>query len=123
MLNLLINARDALDGEGRISVIAENVVLAESEAKLSEISPGEYLFLTVQDEGRGMSADVLARACEPFIEREVAACVGSSETVLVVEDDAGVRATSAELLHELGYKVIEAVNGDAALALLKTGVS
>jgi len=177
MLNLLINARDALDGEGRISVVAENVVLAESEAKLSEISPGEYLCLTVQDEGRGMSAEVLARACEPFfttkedgrgtglglsmvfgfvrqsggrlsieskigngtsvhmyfprtavaetaiIERGVAACLGSSETVLVVEDDAGVRATSAELLHELGYKVIEAVNGDAALALLKTGVS
>ncbi|MBN3751668.1 response regulator [Paraburkholderia sp. Tr-20389] len=176
MLNLLINARDALDGEGRISVIAENVVVGKNEATRSDISPGEYLRLTVQDEGRGMSAEVLARACEPFFTtkedgrgtglglsmvfgfvrqsgghlsieskvghgtsvqmyfprtavaetvadvRDAAAHVGRNETVLVVEDDAGVRATSAELLRELGYKVIEAVNGDAALALLKNGV-
>jgi CheY-like chemotaxis protein len=48
--------------------------------------------------------------------------IGGNETILVVEDDAGVRATSVDLLHELGYNVLQAVNGDAAMAILLGGV-
>ena len=47
---------------------------------------------------------------------------GGHETVLVVEDDAQVRSTSVELLQELGYRVLQASNGDAAMVILKSGV-
>jgi hypothetical protein len=48
--------------------------------------------------------------------------LGGSETILVVEDDAAVRATSVDLLRELGCEVLHAVNGDAAMSILKSGI-
>jgi signal transduction histidine kinase len=176
VLNLAINSRDAMNGEGRLNVAVENVSLSVSDLGGAEIAPGEYLRITVQDEGRGMSPQVLARACEPFfttkevgrgtglglsmvfgfvrqsgghlamssevgkgttvrmhfprsIDAKIAPdevtekspICGTNETILVVEDDAGVRATSVDLLHELGYNVLQAVNGDAAMAILLGG--
>jgi CheY-like chemotaxis protein len=48
--------------------------------------------------------------------------VGGNETILVVEDDPAVMAASVELLRELGYRVVQASNGDAAMEILRNGV-
>jgi PAS domain S-box-containing protein len=67
LLNLAINARDAMTGGGRLMIDAENVVLDPQPGDdLAEIIPGPYVMLVVSDTGTGMSADVRERALEPF---------------------------------------------------------
>lgn len=67
VLNLAINARDAMPSGGRLVVETRNVVLAEKDL-IGETSakPGEYVRLTVTDSGVGMPPEVLSRAFEPF---------------------------------------------------------
>jgi signal transduction histidine kinase len=177
VLNLAINSRDAMNGDGRLNVFADNVTLGAHDVAGAGIAGGEYLRITVQDDGPGMLPEVLQRACEPFFttkedgrgtglglsmvfgfvrqsgghlsihseigvgttvqmhfprsddsesapdEVRATSQEGGHETVLVVEDDAQVRATSVELLEELGYRVLQASNGDAAMDILKSGVA
>ncbi|MDX9681154.1 ATP-binding protein [Pseudomonas protegens] len=66
VLNLAINARDALGGEGRILISAENQVLDSRFCAGKGIAAGEYLCLSVADDGPGMPAEVLKQAFEPF---------------------------------------------------------
>jgi signal transduction histidine kinase/DNA-binding response OmpR family regulator len=176
VLNLAINARDSMGGAGHLTLQARNVVL-ESDQLVghSEVLPGEYVQLSVIDEGCGMSEDVRIRAFEPFFTTKrdglgsglglsmvygfvkqsgghitldsalgggtavvlfLPRCVdgkgvvgiqddqdvrGGSERILVVEDDAGVRATSVAMLCQLGYEVVEARDAREAVDLLKTG--
>jgi CheY-like chemotaxis protein len=170
LLNLSINGRDAMHGEGTLTIRAENLVVAERDNPgYVDLSAGEYLVFSIADTGIGMPAEVLARAVEPFFTTkpnghgtglglsmvfgfvkqsgghtvidsvvgkgttvqlffprcreaetvEVAdlteAPVGGRETILVVEDDAEVRLTAVEMLMQLGYKVLTAADGDAAL--------
>jgi signal transduction histidine kinase/DNA-binding response OmpR family regulator len=170
LLNLSINGRDAMHGEGTLTIRAENLVVAERDNPgYADLSAGEYLVFSIADTGIGMPAEVLARAVEPFFTTkpnghgtglglsmvfgfvkqsgghtvidsvvgkgttvqlffprcreaetiEVAdlseAPVGGRETILVVEDDAEVRLTAVEMLMQLGYKVLTAADGDAAL--------
>ena len=63
LLNLAVNARDAMPEDGVITISANLETLASGEAGLS---PGDYLRLTVGDTGEGMDAQTLARATEPF---------------------------------------------------------
>ena len=175
LLNLSINSRDAMHGEGTLTIRAENFVVAErddpgyTDPGYADLTAGEYLVFSIADTGIGMPAEVLARAVEPFFttkpnghgtglglsmvfgfvkqsgghtvidsvvgkgttvqlffprcpEAETAeiaeqneAPVGGRETILVVEDDAEVRLTAVEMLMQLGYKVLTAADGDAAL--------
>ena len=170
LLNLSINSRDAMHGEGTLTIRAENLVVAErDDPGYADLTAGEYLVFSIADTGIGMPAEVLARAVEPFFttkpnghgtglglsmvfgfvkqsgghtvidsvvgkgttvqlffprcrEAETAeiaeqneAPVGGRETILVVEDDAEVRLTAVEMLMQLGYKVLTAADGDAAL--------
>jgi len=69
LLNLMVNARDAMPDGGVISVGTRNVRIAESDA--GELMPGHYVCLTVRDSGEGMSAETLARAAEPFFTTKV----------------------------------------------------
>jgi signal transduction histidine kinase/DNA-binding response OmpR family regulator len=67
LLNLAINARDAMPDGGRLVVTASNAVLdAEDLGENRDIEPGEYVLLGVADTGRGMNKDVLRHAFEPF---------------------------------------------------------
>ncbi|USI74544.1 response regulator [Sphingomonas morindae] len=175
MLNLAVNARDAMAGGGRLGVRSENRTIDAAEAAdLPGVRPGCHVVLAIEDSGTGMDATVLARIFEPFFttkdvghgtglglsmvygfvkqsggavlvdsepgrgtvvrlffpRHQGAAAVpaaradppamprGAGETILVCEDDAEVRATSALALAELGYRVLEAEDGAAACRLL-----
>ena len=175
ILNLAINARDAMPRGGRLVISTGNATLdADAVRGYEGLAPGDFATVTVSDNGDGMPADVLARVFEPFFttkpvgqgtglglsmiygfakqsgghvrltsepalgttatlylprhaaqhEQVVApagseAPQGSGEVVLVVEDDANVRQLVVEVLHELGYGVIEAVDASAALPHLQ----
>ena len=176
ILNLAINARDAMPEGGRLVIESTNADLDEDYAgEHDEVVPGSYVMLTVSDNGRGMPSDVRERAFEPFFttkevgegtglglstiygfvkqlgghvtlysEEGHGTCVklylpvaaasqtaspetsasrddypGGAETVLVVEDDADVSETALVLLEHLGYRVLLAENGPAALRLLE----
>ena len=176
ILNLAINARDAMDGVGKLTIELGNVVLDEQYVhNLVDVPAGQYVMLSVTDTGRGMSGSVLQRAFEPFFttkpegagtglglsmaygfvtqsrghiriysepgvgtgvkiylprslmaeadeELELSGVVtGGTETVLVVEDDVGVRTTVVDMLGALGYKVLKAEDGESALAVLHSG--
>src|SRR5436190_12250886 len=65
LLNLAINARDAMPAGGRVIIETRNVKAGERN-KPAELAPGDYVMISVTDSGTGMSPEVLARACEPF---------------------------------------------------------
>lgn len=171
LTNLVVNARDAIAGTGRISVRVRNAALHDSEVPQRR---GEWVVLIVSDTGKGMSKETLDRAFEPFfttkpegqgtglglatvygivdqnggfIDVESAPGAGTSfhihlprdaglpttreaprttgtaltaprsNTILVVEDDALLRALIERLLRQAGYTVRSAQNGPAALSL------
>ena len=175
ILNLAVNARDAMPDGGKLTVETANVYLDEKYAESqAEVVPGQYVMLAVTDSGCGMTHEVKAKAFDPFFTtKDVGHGTGlglsqvygfvkqsrghvkiysevgegttiklylprvhagaaaeeeapdapiargqDGEIVLVVEDDADVRSYSSETLRELGYNVIEAENGRAALQLL-----
>jgi PAS domain S-box-containing protein len=174
VLNLVLNARDAMPEGGRLVIETFNATLDEADiASVPGMTPGDYVVLSVADTGHGMPPDVQARAFEPFFttkaagkgsglglatiygfarqtggnvtiysevgkgttvniylpragersEREPTTAVpavdaGRGETVLVVEDDDRVRRLTVLRLKELGYRVLEAGHGAAALAIL-----
>jgi CheY-like chemotaxis protein len=66
LLNLCINARDAMPDGGRLTIETANKWLDDRSAKEREIPAGQYVALSVTDTGVGMAADVLAKAFDPF---------------------------------------------------------
>lgn len=66
LLNLCINARDAMPGGGRLTIETANRSLDEYAATACELEPGQYVSLSVTDNGSGMTAEVIARAFDPF---------------------------------------------------------
>jgi CheY-like chemotaxis protein len=66
LLNLCLNARDAMPGGGRLIIETDNRILDDAEAKTLELPAGEYVSLSVRDTGGGMTAEVIARVFEPF---------------------------------------------------------
>jgi signal transduction histidine kinase len=173
ILNLAINARDAMAVGGRLTVRTGNIVRGRAE-RLEDPPAGEYVLVEVRDTGEGMTEEVLGKVFEPFfttkqvgkgsglglsqvyglakqsgggVRIESAPGQGASvqvylprshaaparpdpaparsglarlvdHKVLVVDDDAAVREVTAGLLSQLGYSVVEAGSGGAALEVL-----
>jgi len=177
IMNLAINARDAMPSGGRLSIETRNVEFDDSfSVGGGVLVPGKYVMLAVTDSGCGMDAETQAHLFEPFfttkekgkgtglglatvygivkqsggyvwvysepgrgtsfkiylprIEEETKAPVArdrrpesfsalpkGSETVLLVEDERGVRELAHEYLEMSGYTVIEAADGYTALEL------
>jgi two-component system cell cycle sensor histidine kinase/response regulator CckA len=172
IMNLVINARDAMPQGGKLALIASRLELDERRARtLPGIDPGSYVRLTVQDTGCGMDTATQARIFEPFFTTKeqgkgtglgLATVYGivqqagghitvesepgkgstfqvyfprvegtasrplevvdeppafGSETVLLVEDQEGLRSLLVEILQRHGYSVLPAANGRDALML------
>ena len=175
ILNLAVNARDAMPEGGRLTIETANVDLDESFSHSSVmLSPGPYVMLAVTDNGCGMDVETQAHIFEPFFTTKekgkgtglgLATVYGivkqsggyvwvysepgrgtsfkvylprvwdepampgrdrriegqrlpqGTETVLLVEDEKGVRELAREYLEMTGYTVIEAENGHTALEL------
>jgi nitrogen-specific signal transduction histidine kinase/ActR/RegA family two-component response regulator len=67
ILNLALNARDAMPHGGKLTLESRNVVLDENYARMnSEVEPGNYVMIAVSDTGEGMAPDLLDKVFEPF---------------------------------------------------------
>jgi len=174
VLNLAVNARDAMPEGGKLTIETANVSLDKAYADQNDgVEPGDYVMVAVSDTGAGMSEEVMRQVFEPFFTTketgkgtglglsmvygfvnqsqghikidseeghgtsiklyfprtedtvEVSETGGEeevptgSETVLVVEDEEGVRDIAVTMLGDLGYQVLEAEDGPAALTVLK----
>ena len=172
ILNLCVNARDAMGGAGLLEMKAANVGLAKNEA--GTLEPGDYVAIAVRDNGKGMSPDILERVFEPFFTTKPAGegtglglsqifgfarqsggdvvidsiegvgttvtlylprhrgavrpaptpsadelpPASTSGTILVVEDDDRVRASSGAALVELGYRPALCASAEEAIERL-----
>ena len=97
LLNLCINARDAMPDGGRITIETANKWLDDRAAKERDLPPGQYLSLCVTDTGTGMTPDVIARAFDPFFTTKP---IGQGTGPRPVDDlwlRAAVRRTGAHL--------------------------
>ena len=176
IINLAINARDAMPDGGKLTIETQNAHLDHSYSSQNpEVAIGQYTVICISDTGFGMDVETVAKAVEPFFTtKEVGRGTGlglsmvygfvkqsgghmkiysepgegttvkvylprllgklgeqteesslgavkaqGEESILVCEDDEDVRAYSAEVLRELGYRVLEAMDGPAALRLLE----
>ncbi|RRV10809.1 PAS domain S-box protein [Pseudomonas sp. v388] len=179
LLNLCINARDAMPDGGRIIIETANLCMDQDAARAYDLPEGQYLSLCVTDTGTGMTPEVIANAFDPFFttkpighgtglglsmiygfakqsggqvrlnsqlgkgttmciylpryfgdaareERHAdttpAAFAQAGETILIVDDEPTVRMLLTDVLSELGYTLIEAVDSVAGLKVLRSDV-
>ncbi|MBB5711156.1 PAS domain S-box protein [Sphingomonas xinjiangensis] len=181
ILNLAINARDAMPEGGTLTIETCNAHLDDAySAQERDVRPGQYICICVTDTGFGMTQDTIQKVFEPFFttkpigqgtglglsmiygfarqsegfakiysevgkgttfklylpryygegeeaEDQATALAdehraGHGEVVLVVEDETAVRALVVDVLEELGYRAIEAVDGPSGLKLLHSSL-
>lgn len=177
ILNLCINARDAMPEGGKLTIETANKWIDERAARRHDLPIGQYVSICVTDTGVGMTPEVIEKAFDPFfttkpigegtglglsmiygfarqsggqvrIYSEVGEgttmciylprhaedappeenvelplnldAVGEGEVVLVIDDDPTIRMLVAEVLADLGYAVIEAVDGPGGLKVLES---
>ena len=175
LVNLIINARDAMPAGGTVTISAENHVLRGDN--WAELPAGEYVQLSVSDTGSGIAPDVLEKVLEPFFTTkelgkgsglglpmvygfakqsngafrirselgegttaelwlprsphgQVADIAAKDEPrltasrnlrILLVDDHAEVRSTTAAVLEDIGHEVVESADGPHALERLRNG--
>lgn len=173
LLNLAVNARDAMPDGGTLRIHAAAATIEQD----ADLAAGSYICLSVSDTGTGMSAETMARAIEPFFSTKgvgkgtglglsmvhgLASQLGGAlrlrsapgagtqaelwlpqgraasapmpaaapevleparGTALLVDDEEFVRLSTAAMLAEIGYDVVEAESAEAALSLVTSGVT
>jgi PAS domain S-box-containing protein len=72
LLNLAINARDAMGAGGMLKLTSENFSVDAGEADYADLKPGRYLVIGVEDTGQGISSELLSRVIEPFFTTKAA---------------------------------------------------
>jgi signal transduction histidine kinase len=92
LVNLVLNARDALNGQGRIAIKTRNVVL--DAAAFPDLGAGDYVLVSVSDAGRGMAPEVVARAVDPFFTTKE---IGKGSGLGLSQVDGFARAASGHL--------------------------
>jgi two-component system cell cycle sensor histidine kinase/response regulator CckA len=133
LLNLCVNARDAMPTGGELTLAVDNVVLTAEEAReIPSGRPGDYVMLLVSDTGSGIPAEVLPRIFEPFfttkpVERgtglglsTVARIIQQHEGFIHVKSELG-RGTTFEIYLPRAAAVPVVENKSAALAEFKRG--
>jgi signal transduction histidine kinase len=179
LLNLAVNARDAMPGGGRLTISGHEEQVGAGQG--SDLPPGPYVVLSVTDNGEGMDEATLARCMEPFFttkgvgkgtglglsmayglaaqsggrlvlhsrkgegttaelwlpraearpaiapqpvgdRSEAPAVPLTPRTVLLVDDDPLVLASTTSMLEDLGHSVVAANSGHQALEILKAGI-
>ncbi len=175
LMNLCVNARDAMPKGGTLTLGARNVTLDEGDAKLDpNAKPGPYVVMTVADTGHGISQEILDRIFDPFyttkavgkgsglglstvlaiahkqggfvrVDTEVGkgsvfsvflpaslsdtpvpaqaspspVQAGNGELILLVDDEAAIRAATGLLLEKNRYRILSAANGQEAMDLYR----
>ena len=100
LLNLLVNARDALPGGGHIDVQARNALLDAPSGSAVELAPGRYVVLSVRDDGIGMAPDLVSRIFEPFLttkDRGEGSGLGLSTVLGIVKSHGGAIGVTSEV--------------------------
>jgi signal transduction histidine kinase len=100
LLNLCINARDAMPNGGRLVIEASSITLDETSLRSRSHAPGKYVLLTVSDTGHGIPADVLAKIFEPFFttkEMGKGTGLGLSTVVGIVKTHGGFVEVTSEV--------------------------
>ncbi len=100
MMNLCINARDAMPNGGKLLITATNVILSEDDLwMVSDIKPGKFVQISVIDSGTGMTPELMDRAFEPFFttkENGLGSGLGLSTALGIVRSHGGfINATSS----------------------------
>ncbi|MBI5238328.1 MAG: response regulator [Deltaproteobacteria bacterium] len=119
IMNLVINAKDALPQGGDIIVTTENAVFTEKDCKgVPDAGPGRYVCLKVEDTGTGMGKDVMEHLFEPFFSTKEAKGTGLGLSVVksIVKEHKGWIDVRSEVGRGSQFKVCIPIAPDAAVA-------